>query len=79
MRDIMKRLVKLEERIRPNPLMVLTVVDGQQVEMTAKECVERDLGFIKVTDGHNLNDLDLLLEYIYKIALKECGEETADS
>lgn len=55
--------------------MVLTVVDGQQVEMTARECVERDLGFIKVTDGHNLNDVDLLLEHMRKVAMKERDEE----
>lgn len=73
--QILKRLERLEERIRPNPLMVLTVVDGQQVEMTARECVERDLGFIKVTDGHNLNDVDLLLEHMRKVAMKERDEE----
>ena len=37
---------------------------GELMEMTARECSERGFGFVKVVDGHNLHDLDMILDYI---------------
>lgn len=65
MRNFAKRLDILEERIRPNPLTVLArTATGELMEMTARECIERGFGFVKVVDGHNLHDLDMILDYI---------------
>ena len=63
----LKRLDALERILLPEPLIVRArLPDGSIKEVTMRECLEKDLEFIKVTGGHNLTDLDLLLAEIEK-------------
>lgn len=75
MRDIMKRLEELERKIRPQHLTILASLDGEQVEMTVQECIDKGAGFIKVLDGCNMKDLDLILDMIYQKAIAQQEEE----
>lgn len=71
MRDIMKRLEALERKIRPQHLTILAVLNGEQLEMTVQECIDKGAGFIKVLDGCNMDDVDLILDIILQQAIND--------
>jgi hypothetical protein len=71
MRDIMKRLEALEKKIRPQHLTILASLNGEQVEMTVQECIDKGGSFIKVLDGCNLKDVDLILDIILQQAIND--------
>ncbi len=60
---IINRLRAIEKQYNQEPMIVLAVSDtGERLTMTMRECLERpDTYFEKVVSGHNLDDLDLLL------------------
>lgn len=79
MRDIMKRLEALERKIRPQHLTILAVLNGEQLEMTVQECIDKGARFVKVLDGCNFNDIDLILNEIFrKEALEEAERDSSD-
>lgn len=71
--SIIKRIKRLEDYYKQDPLMVLAEVDGKKdpVTITMCECIERkDTRFIKVVGGSSLEDLDLFLQ-----AMKETARQ----
>lgn len=77
MKTLLKRLEELEERYKPDaPLVVLAELDsGDQVEMTMRECLERDdAHFVKCIGGRSLTDLDAFLEEVRRKAFEEVEE-----
>lgn len=60
---IINRLRAIEKQYNQEPMIVLAVTDtGERLIMTMRECIESpDTYFEKVVSGHNLDDLDLLL------------------
>ena len=68
MNSILSRISKLEHRYKPTPLVVLAEVNGVQVEVPAKWCIEHNEPFIRVIHGNSMDDLDGLLS----VMRKEC-------
>ena len=61
LRSKLKRLEALENKYVPRPLFVIALHDGEEIEMTARECIDSGAVFVKVARGNNMNDLDELL------------------
>ena len=71
-KSILKRIEALEKLYSVEPLVVLATADnGEEVTVTAREAVEKNMSFIKVVSGGNMHDLDLLLEQIKTEAFQE--------
>lgn len=68
--SILKRLERLEKQFIRDPIIVFAVTDtGESVKVSARECVERhDLHFDRVDHGSDLNDLDLLIAEMRRLA-----------
>lgn len=71
MRDIMKLLERIEKALTPEHLTILASLNGEQVEMTVQECIDKGAGFIRVLDGCNLDDVDLILDIILQQAIND--------
>lgn len=71
MRDVMKLLERIEKALIPEHLTILASLDGQEVEMTVQECIDKGAGFIKVLDGCNMDDVDLILDIILQQAIND--------
>ena len=70
--SIRKRLQALEEKCSPRKLYVLAInADGEQQEMTAKECIDNGYQFCKVVEGNNLEELDEPLAIMTKVAFED--------
>ena len=74
--SIVKRLEKIEELYRDDPLIVIAITDsGEEIKMPMRECLEReDTHFIKVISGANLEDLDLFLKAMREEAERQAQE-----
>ena len=72
---ILKRLERIEEKYKEDPLIVLARMDsGEEVNMPMRELLEReDAQFIKVIGGSSLKDLELLLKANEAEAWAEVG------
>lgn len=75
--NLMKRLQALEDKLKPKELIVIAIVDGQEVAITARECIDRKAGFVRVKDGNNLEELDELLSIMTERAFED--QETEDN
>ena len=73
--NLMKRLQALEDKLKPKELIVIAIVDGQEIAITARECIDRKADFVRVKDGNNLEELDELLS----IMTGRAFEETEDN
>lgn len=75
--SIVKRLEKIEELYRDDPLIVLAITDsGEEIKIPMRECLERDdVEFKKVIGGSSLKDLDALLQANREAAFKELDKE----
>lgn len=75
--SIVKRLEKIEELYRDDPLIVIAITDnGEEIKMPMRECLERDdVEFKKVIGGSSLKDLDALLQAHREAAFKELDRE----
>lgn len=51
--------------------MLAINADGEQQEMTARECIDNGYQFCKVVEGNNLEELDELLAIMTKAAFEE--------
>lgn len=72
MKGILKRLEELEAHYRQEPLLVVArTATGDTLTVTARECLERELEFIRVAAGSSLKDLDNLLQAMYEVAEDE--------
>lgn len=79
MRDILTRLELLEASRRQDPLILLCVDgEGNQRKMTVSEMLQsNNFGFVRVTSGSSLKDLDRLLMAFRERALKAFDEGKA--
>ncbi len=75
--NVMKRLQALEEKLKPKELIVIAILDGQKVEITARECIDKKAEFVKVKYGNNLEELDELLSIMTGGAFED--QETEDN
>lgn len=73
--NVMKRLQALEDKLKPKELIVIAIVDGQEVAITARECIDRKADFVRVKDGNNLEELDELLSIMTGRAFEDQGTE----
>ena len=74
--SIRKRLQALEEKCSPRKLIVIAInADGEQQEMTARECIDNHFDFVRCVGGNNLEELDELLS----IMTDRAFEETEDN
>ena len=75
--SIVKRLEKIEELYRDDPLIVIAITDnGEEIKMSMRECLERDdVEFKRVIGGSSLKDLDALLQAHREAAFKELDRE----
>lgn len=72
MKGVLKRLEELETYYRREPMLVVARTDaGDTLTVTARECLERGLEFIRVAAGNSLKDLDSLLQAMYRSAEDE--------
>ena len=71
--NIMKRLQALEDRLKPKELSIIAIVDGKEIVMTARECIDRKADFVRVKDGNDLEELDELLSIMTEF--NEKGEQ----
>jgi hypothetical protein len=79
MTSIEKRLKAIQEKVKPSPLHVLAEnADGEQVEVTATECISKGFEFVKVTRGGNIGDLDQILAYILRGFTNDQLQDLAD-
>ncbi len=79
MRDILTRLELLEASKRQDPLILLCVdSEGNQKKMSVSEMLQSDnFGFVRVTSGSSLKDLDRLLMAFHERALQAFEEGEA--
>ena len=75
--NLMKRLQALEDKLKPKELIVIAIVDGQEVAITARECIDRKADFVRVKGGNNLEELDELLSIMTARAFED--QETEDN
>ena len=72
MRSILSRLEELENRCKPRPLIVIAENEqGEQLECTARECIEKGYGFVRCVGGNDFRDLDMLLAVMKATAENE--------
>lgn len=69
-KNLERRLEDLETRMNGKPLKVLARIDGHEVVMSARECIEKDAYMIRVISGNSLKDLDLILSHEWMKAQK---------
>ena len=67
---IKRRLEDLEARMKGKPLKVLARIDGKDIIVSARECIDRNGYMIRVMSGNSLKDLDLLLTDAWRKAQK---------
>lgn len=72
MKGILKRLEELEAYYKREPLLVVArTATGDTLTVTARECLERGLEFVRIAAGNSLKDLDSLLQAMYRTAEDE--------
>lgn len=60
----LKELERRINQLRTRPLVLwCRTLDGQEREMSVRECMETGSAFIHVVSGSDLDDLDELLAY----------------
>lgn len=69
--NYIKRIEAIEQRYKKEPIMCLTIVDGLEKMLPLKEVLSRDLPMCGFVGGSDLNDLDLWLAYLEKIAMSQ--------
>ncbi len=61
MKSIIARLEALEAKHAPKIMTVITLIDGMETEVTARQCIEQRLPFVRVCCGFNDRDFDGLI------------------
>ena len=79
MKSFLARLAALEASRRQDPLILLCVDgEGNQKKMSVSEMLQSDnFGFVRVTSGSSLKDLDRLLMAFHERALQAFEEGEA--
>ena len=59
----MKRIEELEKICLEEPLIVLARTEtGEEIETSMRDCIARDLAFVRIISGNSMADVDAYLD-----------------